>query len=223
MKRTPTHDRLGFKSFYRRNLPHVQPIEATLFVTFRLADSLPRSVLERMAEERRQLEAKLSRVEEQNPHSRSLNVARRQFALLENCLDRGTHGPKWLADERIASVVAEALHFRDGNQYRLDAFTIMPNHVHAVFQPVMSGSEPQSLSSIMHSLKRNTAKRANAILERSGSFWAHETFDHFIRNSEEWQRVINYILENPVTAGLVRSRRDWPWNYVRADHKTDAS
>ena len=56
MKRTPTLDRLGYKSFYRRNLPHIQPLNSALFVTFRLAGSLPEEVLARMAEERRQIE-----------------------------------------------------------------------------------------------------------------------------------------------------------------------
>jgi REP element-mobilizing transposase RayT len=223
VKRTLTSDRLGFKSFYRRNLPHIQPIGASLFLTFRLIDSLPRSVLERLAKRRLYLQTELEQVRIENPDSGSLKMARRQFALLESCLDRAAYGPTWLADERIATVVADALHFRDGKQYRLDAFSIMPNHVHAVLQPAMSGDEPRSLSSIMHSLKRNTAKRANALLERSGAFWEHETFDHFIRNHAEWGRVVNYVLENPVNAGLVRSWQEWPWNYVRSGSALHAS
>jgi REP element-mobilizing transposase RayT len=223
VKETPTHDRLGFKSFYRRNLPHIQPVDAVLFVTFRLIDSLPRRVIERMVEERHHIETQLSQARSQNQSSRSLKVARQQFATLESCLDRAVHGPVWLADERVAKVVADALHFRDGRDYRLDAFTIMPNHVHAVFQPLMRGGEPLSLSSIMHSLKRNTAKTANAILERSGTFWEHETFDHFIRNHEELERVIHYVLDNPVKAGLVSTWREWPWNFVRDRLATNAS
>src|SRR5437899_951104 len=72
--------------------------------------------------------------------------------------------PTWLSDARVADVVAEALHHRDGKKYRLDAYSIMPNHVHSVFAPLAQNRIPASLSSIMHSLKRNTAKRANQIL-----------------------------------------------------------
>ena len=93
------------------------------------------------------------------------------------------------------------LHYRDGRQYRLDAFSIMPNHVHVLFQPSIRQDIPESLSSIMHSLKRNTAKRANAELCRSGPFWEHETFDYYIRNRGEWKRLVRYVLENPVKAG----------------------
>ena len=223
VKRTPTSDRLGFKSFYRRNLPHIQPVNATLFGTFRLIGSLPQYVIARMAEERRLLEKKLSSDHLIGSGSRSLQLARRHFAMLESCLDRAGDGPTWLSNQCVAKLVAEALHYRDAKQYQLDAFSIMPNHVHVVFKPSMRQDIPESLSSIMHSLKRNTAKRANEVLSRSGSFWEHETFDHYIRNQGEWKRIVRYVLSNPVKAGLVKTWQEWPWNYVRDRERWDAS
>ena len=223
MNGTRPSDRLGFKSFYRRNLPHIQSLDATLFVTFRLADSLPQHVLAYLAEERRLLQQKLNSNQFSTAHSRSINLARRHFAMLEACLDRATEGPTWLSNYAVADLVAEALHYRDAKQYRLDTFSIMPNHVHAVFAPLMKGAVPQSLSSIMHSLKRNTAKRANELLGRSGTSWEHETFDHYIRNQGERKRIVRYVLENPVKAGLVRTWQEWPWNYVRDTDRWNAS
>ena len=223
MKRTPTSDRLGFKSFYRRNLPHIQPLNATLFVTFRLIGSLPQHVIARMAEERRLLEEKLSSNHLIGSRSRSLQLARRHFAMLESCLDRAGDGPTWLSNQCVAKLVAEALHHRDGKPYRLDVFSIMPNHVHVVFKPSMRQDIPESLSSIMHSLKRNSAKRANEVLGRSGTFWEHETFDRYVRNQGEWKRIVRYVLENPLKAGLVRTWQEWPWNYVRDGEGWDAS
>ena len=202
-----------YKSFYRRNLPHIQPLETALFLTFRLAGSLPQPVLIRMAEERRVLEAAF-KVRTRESESRFRDLARRHFAMLESCLDRAASGPVWLSDARVAAIVAEALQYRDGKNYRLDVYSIMPNHVHAVFAPLTQNNEPQSLSSIMHSLKRNTARRANVILNRSGSFWTHESFDHYIRNQREWRRIVNYVLDNPVKAGLAKAWWEWPWNYV---------
>jgi putative transposase len=214
MKRTPALDRLGYKSFYRRNLPHIQPLNTALFLTFRLAGSLPVEVLARMAEERRLFEQTL-KTNDAEFKSRFGELSRRHFAILESWLDKATTGPTWLADMRIAEVVAEALHHRDGKKYRLDVFSIMPNHVHAVFAPLAQNDVPESLSSIMHSLKRNTARRANLVLDRSGAFWEHESFDHYIRNRVEWKRIVRYVLENPVKAGLVKNWKDWPWNYFR--------
>jgi len=214
MKRTPTPDRLGYKSFYRRNLPHIQPLNTALFLTFRLAGSLPIEVLGRMADERRLLEKAL-RNDPVESQSRFRDLSRRHFAMLESWLDKTVVGPTWLADDRVAGVVVEALHHRDGKKYRLDSYSVMPNHVHSVFAPETQTNAPESLSSIMHSLKRNTAKRANQILSRSGSFWEHESFDHYIRNRTEWKRVIQYVLQNPVKAGLVKTWEEWPWNYLR--------
>ena len=223
MKRSPTLDRLGYKSFYRRNLPHIQPVNSALFVTFRLAGSLPEEVLARMAEERRQIERTFKGdALRSRPHLGEL--ARRHFAMLESWLDRATIGPTWLADARVANLVAESLHYRDGRTYRLDAYSIMPNHVHSVFAPLAQNDLPKPLASIMHSLKRNTARRANRVLDRSGAFWEHESFDHYIRDRTEGKRIVKYVIENPVKAGLVKSWKDWPWNYYREPEvKPDAN
>ncbi|MDX6557156.1 MAG: REP-associated tyrosine transposase [Blastocatellia bacterium] len=223
MKRPRTLDRLGYKSFYRRNLPHIQPLNTVLFLTFRLAGSLPKEVLAQMAEERSLLEKALKN-DSATCQTRFRHLARRHFAMLESWLDKAPIGPTWLAEPRVAGIVAEGLHHRDGKKYRLDAYSIMPNHVHSVFAPLGQDTTPESLSSIMHSLKRNTAKRANQILGRSGSFWEHESFDHYIRNRAEWTRIVKYVLDNPVKAGLARTWEEWPWNYVRDPlAKPDAS
>ena len=147
--------------------------------------------------------------------SRLGDLARRHFATIEAWLHKVTTGPTWLAQDSVAEIVAEALHYRNGSHYRLDAYSIMPNHVHAVFAPLAGGTMPKSLSSIMHSLKRNTAKQANKVLERTGAFWEHESFDHYIRNQAEWKRIVRYALDNPVKAGLVGHWQEWPWNYLR--------
>src|SRR6266702_828931 len=110
MNRTPTSDRLAYKSFYRRNLPHIQPVDTALFLTFRLAGSLPEDVLTRMADERHLMQHTLqTKPEEYKSHCGEL--VRRHFAMLESCLDKATTGPTWLADARIAEIVAEALHY----------------------------------------------------------------------------------------------------------------
>jgi len=153
-----------------------------------------------------------------------LNVAGSQK--FESVLDGGSCGPLGLQDERLADQVAESLHYRDGNAYRLDAFSIMPNHVHVVFKPLPKkdsappcpnevGEAYHSLATIMQSLKGYTAHECNRLLQREGEFWAHESYDHFVRDNEEWQRIVEYVLKNPVKAGFVKERRQWKWNYRR--------
>ena len=150
----------------------------------------------------------------------------------EAILHKAKSGPMWMKDERVADAVAESLHRLDGDAYTLDCFSIMSNHVHVVFRPLLSAaelhqelpedghpvfvSEHPSLSRIMHSLKGRSARECNLILSRRGEFWEHESFDHVIREGK-FSKTIKYVLNNPVKAGLVRNWREWQWNYCRRD------
>jgi putative transposase len=207
-----------YQSSYRRNLPHIQPLGATVFVTFRLAGSLPQNVIEQWKKERQWL----LHIAKTNPshHERvKTDFERVWFAKFERILDGARVGPVWLRDERVAAIIDESLHYRDGKVYRLDAFSIMTNHVHAVVKPLRIVTEGEAeyhaLSSIMHSLKGYTSFNCNRILGRAGEFWAHESYDHYIRDAAEWQRIIAYVLNNPLKAGYVKHWQDWKWNYRR--------
>lgn len=98
-------------------------------------------------------------------------------------------------------------------------FSIMANHVHTVIKPLKrvakEGAAYNALSSIMQSLKGYTAHEANQLLDREGEFWAHESYDHWIRDHNEWQRIVAYVLNNPLKAGYVKRWQDWKWNYRR--------
>jgi putative transposase len=50
-----------------------------------------------------------------------------------------------------------------------------------------------------------------ALLERQGTLWQREYYDHVIRDQAELARAVEYIHNNPVKAGL----HDWRWVYVR--------
>lgn len=194
----------------------MQPRGATIFVTFRLAGTFPRAIVEKYRGERQWL----LHLAETNPTYHDLvadQFERRWFAKFEKVLDGETVGPTWLRDDRIATVINESLHFRDNSVYRLDAFSIMSNHVHMVIKPLLvnDGSDYHSLSSIMHALKGYTAFKCNRILSRDGEFGAHESFDRYIRNPEEYQRTLAYVLNNPVKAGYVKNWRDWKWSFRR--------
>ena len=243
-----------YKPSYERNLPHIQPPEATLFVTFRLDGSIPEPVLEQWRIEKKRLEMTLMRWVAISPPGtipdleevveEKLKFHRRWFKKIEDTLDGAVTGPLWLKEERLAEIVDEALRVRDGDVYRLDAFCVMPNHVHAVFAPFLpeglarelaekniwqkrnalrgflppgAGEDKVNvvLASIMQSLKGWTARQCNLALNRRGQFWQHESFDHVIRNQAEWERVVNYVVSNPVKAGLVKDWEIWKWSYRR--------
>lgn len=199
---------LRFREFYRRRLPHIQIPGATYFVTFRLKDSLPVEILEQLVNESEQIK-KLTADQQYLAH-------RRWFGKFDNYLDRCLQGEKFLQDEKVMAIVRDSLHRRDGQVYDLVAFCIMPNHVHAVFKPLENPkSDYYSLTEIFHSLKRNSAKQANIALGRTGPFWQDESYDHFVRNDTEFDRITKYVLLNPVKAGLVSEWTDWPGTYSK--------
>jgi len=118
------------------------------------------------------------------------------------------HGQCFLNDSRIAELVEEALLHFDEERYRLLAWCIMPNHVHALAE-IFSGT---LLGEVVHSWKSYTSKQANMILRRKGQFWMADYYDRFIRNEIHLNDTINYIEQNPVKAGLVSSAAEWKYS-----------
>ncbi len=184
----------------RGYLPHFDAAEITQTVTFRLADSLPQTVLERWKSELKEGSATAIN-----------SVLRRR---IEHYLDQG-YGSCALRDARIAAVVQQSLLHFDGERYRLSAWVVMPNHVHLLLTP----GSACSLSQIMKHLKSYTSHEANKILGRTGQFWMEDYFDRYIRDSKHFANAIRYIENNPVKAGLCASASDWKFSSARfRDH-----
>jgi REP element-mobilizing transposase RayT len=132
----------------------------------------------------------------------------------------------WLGDPEIMAMLYERLIKGDGERYRLDAFSIMSNHLHIVFRPNLDESaltrnpngliesEEDTLGTIMQWIKGGSARKANQILGRTGPFWEVENFDHYVRNEAEFNRIVRYVLNNPVKAGLVSRWQDWPGSFL---------
>lgn len=208
-----------YRPFYRRNLPHYQPSGHVVFVTFRLAGTIPRSVAMKLKEKREFWEKVLGN-SESTPDQ--LLEARKKLQNLmgkwDGILDAARYGPRWLFDHRVAYLVAESIRYRDGKVYTLYSSCVMPNHVHVVLRPLNKGSgEAYPLPSILRSLKGYTARKANAILGRTGAFWQSESYDRVIRDDGDLIHTMEYVLNNPVKAKLVSRWEDWPWSYLRSD------
>ncbi len=229
-----------YKEFAERHRPHFHPPGATLFVTFRLADSIPLAAIRSYEAKKEWLNAEEERLRKLRLADDSVELAaheerlrqfhREWFGKFEAILHKENCGPTWLKNEVVAGIVADALHWRDGHIYRLEAYCIMSNHVHAVFAPFLSEadlkpkqtdegllyeSEQPPLDVIMHSLKSWTANKANAALGRRGQFWQHESYDRVVRDDGEFDRIVNYVLNNPIKAGLVKNWKEWRWSWRR--------
>lgn len=184
--------RRGFRGWHERGyLPHRDKPGLTQFVTFHLADSFPATL-------RSEWEAML---EVEGDRER-----RRQ---LEEYLDRG-RGQCHLRRLEIAELVESALRFHHGQDYEMRAWVLMPNHVHVLFTV---GGMPMSRT--IENWKKFTAHEANKLLKRRGKFWADDYWDTYMRDAEHELKTRRYIENNPVRAGLVRERAEWPWSTAR--------
>jgi len=133
------------------------------------------------------------------------------------CLDAG-HGACWLKAPRIAALVENALLHFDGQRYRLLAWCVMPNHVHALVET----KEGFPLPEIVHSWKSFTANEANKILRRTGDFWQREYHDRFIRDDDHYRNAVVYIENNPVKAGLVKTAQAWRYSSAWSHEEQEA-
>ena len=188
----------------RGHLPHWEGEGATYFVTFRLADSLPTSVLERIQAEKRSIIRTADQLRRALSPDERRKLQRLSSPIVEGFLDKGL-GACHLRNPLLANEVADTIRHFDEQRYRLFAWCVMPNHVHVVFK-TFPGSK---LSTIIHSWKSYTAKIANRILGTAGPFWQREYYDHLIRDQGELERAIRYVAQNPEKAELTGWR--WVW------------
>lgn len=183
-------------------LPHWTKDYSIYSVTFRLVDSLPKSVVDAWVAERDDI---ITTAKQMNRPLSEHEEKQLQYLFSEKVdhyMDTG-HGACWMKQDRIAEIVADALQYFNGQRYRLVAWCVMPNHVHVVVQP-LPGHE---LPDILHSWKSFTANQANKVLRRKGNFWQPEYYDHLIRDEADLRHSVEYVLRNPEKTGL----RDWKW------------
>jgi REP element-mobilizing transposase RayT len=172
--------------FYERHLPHWHPEGKDLFFTWRLEGSLPRNRYV-------------------PPEGLTSGQA---FVWIDRLLDRALTGPTWLTQPEVAKIVADSLHYGQDtlNHYTLHAYVIMANHVHLLISPKVAASK------ITQSLKGFTAHEANRVLSRTGRFWQAESYDHWVRDRREFDKIVAYIENNPVKAGLASAPEQFRWS-----------
>ncbi len=186
---------------HRKKLPHWRQWGTTYFITSRLADSLPAHVLA----EWRQLRNAwlddhgitsaqgLDQLPEEQRHAYHAEFTARFHQLL----DAG-HGTCPLADPAYATMLVSKLIAGHGTDYQLDAWIIMPNHFHALVEPV----EGRDLGSIVQRWKGGSAREINLARGTSGKLWQREPFDHIVRSEAQLDHFRRYIALNPAKAGL---------------------
>lgn len=227
------------KTYYKRKLPHITPLDGLFFITFRLAGTLPKEVIVKWQTEkteaikavRKQFLAKPNYTGHHNYELAKqrqqliTNIQKRYFKQIDDYLDQATQGPTWLKLPSIAQIVANKIREYDGIYYRLFTYCIMSNHIHLLFDTSIQLTteiitpDCKPLSKIMQYIKGASAYQANQILQRQGRFWQPESYDHLVRDEREFCNIVRYIANNPIKAGLKTHWYDWDFTYVHPDYQ----
>jgi len=181
-------DENKFKNWHSRGfLPHCDRQGLTQFITFRLGDSLPVNITTKL--------------------SRGKNSYTPELAKL---LDNGL-GSCMLKEARNAEIVQDVLLNRDGIDYNLHAWSIMPNHVHTMLTP------DRPLEIIIKAWKSVSSRLINN--NSGGSIWYADYFDRYIRNESHYIETEFYIDVNPVKADLCRKPHEWIFSSAYSKYK----
>lgn len=187
---------------WRHRLPHWEVADVFHFVTIRCANSLPAAARVKVAEIHHSLQ-------ETTPATPQFAQLQRQyFRTCEKYLDGDGGFRPFLQKEICQIILAEWKELAVGG-WQVTHYVIMPNHVHFLMKS--AGSEVQSMRAVMREFKGRTSRLANKVLGRRGAFWQVDWFDRWMRDAGEVERVVEYLRQNPVKAGLVRKWQNYPW------------
>ncbi len=201
---------------YFTTMPHWRQDGCTYFVTYRLADSIPKSVLDRWEENKRiWLKQHGASLPPEEPwHDAFLRLPRKLQFEFQQCFNRELNayldegrGSCVLREPRCSQIIVDGWDHFHGQRYEIRSLVVMPNHVHLLVCP-LPGFE---LEKILQSRKRQSAREINNLLGKEGKLWQKHSFDHIVRNEEALAKFTNYIAENPAMAGLKSGFRRFDW------------
>ena len=187
------HDELHI---HRGNLPHWRQTNVTYFVTTRLADSMPQEKLREWQTKRDawlaahglQKPTDIHQLPEDQQHEFHATFTKDWHQWLDSGYGECQLRRPEVRDIFIRRLLAES---------SLDAWVIMPNHLHALVAP-----EHQTLGDVLQSWKGGSAFEINRLLGRSGPLWQKEPYNHIVRSEAQFHHYRRYIAENPIKAGL---------------------
>ena len=118
---------------------------------------------------------------------------------------------RWELPESVRHIVIDTCLAGNGRKFHWHAVLVMPDHVHMVLAPKYDANGAVSIAEIMQAIKGASAHRINKALGRKGAVWEEESFDRALRREESIGDKVDYILGNPVGAGLVENPLEYRW------------
>lgn len=207
------------KEFYRQALPHFQHPGQVFFVTWCLKDAVPPKALELYTNQLKRIKSEIEIAKTNNADSKIINdlkiefyrIRKKYMKAFDDLLHLQTSNIINLSSDENTKIITESLIFWDGKHIENYAFCIMSNHVHWVFRVFEKDENGKViyLQDVLQSVKRYSATKINKARGSKGNIWQKESYDTTIRDNLHLHNAINYTLENPAAAGLVKNWWDW--------------
>jgi putative transposase len=235
------------KEAYRHILPHFQQPGHAYFVTWNIKDAVPPKALERYTQKLEMLSVEIFNLRKKSgvtnsdspkiikheleflapEHATPIEKLKQEYYLIrkkyikayDDLLDVARNPEIELSRAYNTKIVIQSLLFWEGKKLTNLAISIMPNHVHWVFELFEKDQEgnPIYLQDILQSVKRFSANQLNKAENMQGSLWQKESFDTTIRDEKHLYYAVRYTLNNPVKAGLVSEWRNWKGTWASTD------
>ncbi len=112
----------------------------------------------------------------------------------------------FLRSERMVNLLVEVLmDYRTQRKYHLHEFVIMPDHFHVL---LTLGDAP-TIERAVQLIKGGFSFRAKKEIGFNGEIWQRGFTSHIIEDRNDFDRHREYVLENPVRAGLAVKAEDY--------------
>lgn len=167
---------------FRRNLPHMYREDAIYSITYRLADSIPKNLIDDYWVTKKQL----------LKENRALETKNLYYEKLDQYLDHKNDGPMFLENTEAKKIVTSSIFFFEDKYYKIICFCIMSNHVHLIINTLHFPKK--AIGDILGSIKKYSAKHINKYLGCQGTFWQSESYDHIIKSRNELADTISYVI-----------------------------
>ena len=201
-----------------RNLPHMFDVEKPVFITYRLNFTIPKAVAEEYERRIKEWTEEIAKLPEEDKKLKLNDKNARSFAWFDELIAKSDEVPQLLHKEGFREIIEESFKHFDGIRYKLLCYCIMSNHVHVLISPLLQDDgKIFSIPHIVYTWKKYTAAAINKLMESKGNLWQKEIYDRLVRDEKELGRVVEYILNNPVKAGLVAQWWQWKGNYVHSE------
>jgi putative transposase len=197
------------------------------FVTSCLKGSIPAEGMLDLVQYRASISSvKKSPKQSEGEWQRILN--KKHFARADEWLDNRSF-VRHFQIAALAKLIVDSFRHFAAVRYDVFAFVVMPSHLHWIFRPRESWIRTHKTSAdrtprevILHTFKRHTALKCNELLGQEGQFWQDESYEHCVRDEEEFLRCVDYVETNPVKAGLVTEPEKWPYSSAAIRNSTDS-